>query len=174
MPKGSRDAGILDEAGFEVGEVLARWHRIGSETIEIVVVNHVTANGAELEDEAVEERALGELLAFGFDESPVREKRPPAGGVAVGVAGEVGGFVGEGEGQHVAEDALEGDGGTAVGGIGGVGGDGGGFLGLEEGVGGVLEIATECEVPLVVGSQRCDLFLSCGGGGGGGGGGASR
>ncbi len=114
------------------------------------------------------------MLAFGFDESPVWEEGAPARGVAEGVAGEVGGFVGEGERQHVAEDALESDGGTAVGGVGGVGGDGGRFLGLEEGVGGVLEIAAEREVSLVVSSQRCDLFLSCGGGGGGGGGRASR
>jgi len=59
LPKGSRNAGILDEAGFEVGEVFARGHRIGSETIDIMVVDDVTANGAELENEAMEERALG-------------------------------------------------------------------------------------------------------------------
>lgn len=168
MPKGPRDAGIVDEAGFEVGQLLAGGNRVGRETIEVVVVDDVAADCAELEDEAVEKRALGMLLAFRFDESPVGQERAPAGSIAGRVAGEVGGFVGESKGQHVAEDALEGDGGAAVGSVGGVGGGGGGFLWLEEGIGGVLEVAAKCEVFLVVGSQGGALFLACGGGRGGG------
>lgn len=175
-PKRPRDAGVIDEAGFEVGELVGssgggrggrrggggRREGVGSEAIEFVVMDGVAADGAELEDEAVEERGQ---LAFGFDEAPVGEDGAPAGGVAVGVAGEVGGFVGEGEGEHVAEDALEGDGGAAVGGVGGGGGNG--VLGSEEVVGGVFEVAAEGEVLLVVGSQGVDLFLPGAGGGGG-------
>lgn len=169
LPKGSRDAGIVDEAGFEVGQLLAGGNRFGCETIEVVAVNDVAADGAELEDEAVEKRALGMLLAFRLDESPVGEDRAPAGSIAGRVAGEVGGFVGESKGQHVAEDALEGDGDAAVGSVGGVAGSGGGgFLWLEEGIGNVLEVAAKCEVFLVVGSQGGALFLACCGGRGGG------
>ena len=155
-PKLLRDAGVIDQFGFEIHVFLAvrrgfgrdfgggagiafgtrgrgpgffgggGGQRVGAETVEVVGVDDVAADGAELEDEAVE---VGVALTFGFDKVPVGQERAPAGGVA-GLAGQVVCGVGEGEGEHVAEDAFDGDGGAALGGF--VVDEGVFFLGLEQ------------------------------------------